>query len=1688
MTLPGGSTQPLPTMNVRVTEFTVGTLGPKRMPAELPPNVAYTYAVELNADEAVAAGAQQVTFSVPLVLYVENFLGFPVGGAVPLGSYDRQRAVWVPAPSGRIIKVLSVTGGLADLDLDGSGLPADGAALSALGVSDDERARLATLYVAGQSLWRVSIPHFTEPWDANWPWTGPTPSGPGSSPFAPPWDPPMTCTWPIECQTQTLQERASVTGTPFTIHYRSDRVPGRVDGVLEIPLTSTTPPVGLTRVELEIHIGGRVFKQTFPPAASQTATFAWDGLDAYGRPMRGKQVAHVRLGYFLILQYGGGIGFGGPPSGGTGVIVRVPRQYWFYSNILIGHLDVPRSDLGGWSLSGVHAYDPNGRDLYLGDGGRTRGELNFIRSVSLLHRGYQYSSDVATDALGNAYVTYFGSVGPHGVVKISRDGVASWVVSNPGLWGGGFSGDGGPATSAIVSWPFGVAVDRDGNLFVADTGNGRVRKVDAKTGVIATVAGGGSNPGDGIPATTAQVEVFRIALDDAGNLYIASRSQHRVRKVDPSGTITTVAGTGVGGYTGDGGPATSAQIYQPADLEVDVAGNLYFTEDATTRLRRVTATGVISTVARTTAGCWNGDGHRVEETCLQVEGVTVDRSGRLLLVDRYGVSAERARVRLVDLDGLVTTIAGGGLASGWDARGEPATRVYFSPAHLAVAPDGTIFAATDGSAGTSAGWDWGVFKVGPTLPGFSGSEVALISPDGSELYRFTSAGRHLETRSALTGATLATIGYTADGKLSSVTDADGRVTTVQRNPAGAPIAIVGPHGQATTLGLDSNGWLASVTNPASESKQFAYTPEGLMTSALTPRGQSYSYSYGSYGRIVSHAGPDAATKTLALNRTSDDLYTVSVTSGEGKLTTYGVEGLASGGARQQNTFPSGLVTDATFSTDGTNSLAFPDGSSSSTTLASDPRWGMAAPFTGASSTRMPSTLTLSQSAARAVTLSDPNNPLSLTQQTDTLVQNGKTTTTVYSSSTRLETTTSPVGRVSRRWIDTQGRTTRVESPGVAPVQYAYDPQGRLVTVTQGTAPNTRITSMTYHPTTGYLATVTDPLSRITSFQYDLAGRVTEQSLPGGRTVLMGYDANGNLTSIVPPGRTAHLFGFSPVDETASYTPPDLGLGSPTTSYEYNLDRQLTQVTRPDGQTVVMGYDTAGRLSTITTPTGVTTYTYSPTTGTLSSIAAPGGVGLAYAWDGSLPTGTTWSGPVAGAVTRTYNNDFDVASITIAGGTPVAFTRDNDRLLTGAGAMTIARDATTGFVTGTTLGSVTTGRTYSSFGELATTSASAGSTPLFATSYTRDALGRITELVETIEGVTTTWGYEYNAAGQLYRVRENGLQIAEYQYDLNGNRTSATDELGVTTSGTYDAQDRLSTYGVASYSYTLNGELQSKTVPGVGTMTFSYDVLGNLRGATLADGTVIEYVIDGENRRIGKKVGGTLVQGFLYEDQLRVVAELDGAGAVVSRFIYGQSVNVPEYVIKGGNTYRIIADHLGSPRLVVDVATGTVAQRIDYDEWGRVVSDDNPGFQPFGFAGGLYDRDTKLVRFGARDYDAETGRWTARDDSFHGFAAGQTNLFGYVIGDPLNLRDVTGHAPTKPIGGDPEGFPSFPPTPPTGCDPAATKERKCVQYEYECCYVAGGKLIRSGSWYDDPDRCGQLDSQSWSCNRRCKRWG
>ncbi|MCA1557359.1 MAG: DUF4214 domain-containing protein, partial [Acidobacteria bacterium] len=308
MVLPNGSTQPLSRMNVRATEFTVGPNGPRTMPGDLPATSAYTYAVEFSTDEAVALGATRVQFSQPVINYLENFLGFPIGISVPVGFYDPAKGVWVADQDGRVVRILSITGGKADLDVDGSNTAADASKLAALGVTEVERQQLASLYTAGQSLWRTPITHFSTP-DLNYP-SRPQEPAPKPSPDKAknkdqqPKDPDCRKGSIIRCESQTLGEMVGITGTPFSLIYSSDRVPGRkASYILEIPLSGASVSPTLSRIELRITVAGRVFKQTFPAAPNQSYAFTWDGMDAYGRKLQGQQQATIEISYVYPRLY-----------------------------------------------------------------------------------------------------------------------------------------------------------------------------------------------------------------------------------------------------------------------------------------------------------------------------------------------------------------------------------------------------------------------------------------------------------------------------------------------------------------------------------------------------------------------------------------------------------------------------------------------------------------------------------------------------------------------------------------------------------------------------------------------------------------------------------------------------------------------------------------------------------------------------------------------------------------------------------------------------------------------------------------------------------------------------------------------------------------------------------------------------------------------------------------------------------------------------------------------------------------------------------------------------------------------------------------------------------------------------------------------------------------------------------------
>jgi len=316
----------------------------------------------------------------------------------------------------------------------------------------------------------------------------------------------------------------------------------------------------------------------------------------------------------------------------------------------------------------------NGTGAFAGDGGAaTNASLHGPTAVAL-------------DAGGDLYIV---DAGNQRVRKVDTTGVITTVAGKSAL--AGYSGDGGAATNASLNNPFGLAVDAAGNLYVADASNQRVRKV-AANGIITTVAGKGTSgfSGDGATATNANLYLpYGVAVDSAGNLYVADTSNQRIRKVAANGIITTLAGKGVSGYSGDNGAATNAALNSPYGVAVDAAGNVYIADTSNQRIRKVNASGIITTVAGSgTIGSGLYNGIATNANLANPKAMVVDARGNIFVAD-----SSNNGIRKVDTNGNITTVAGNGAAA-YSGDGGGATNASLSsPFGLALDALGNVYVA-----------------------------------------------------------------------------------------------------------------------------------------------------------------------------------------------------------------------------------------------------------------------------------------------------------------------------------------------------------------------------------------------------------------------------------------------------------------------------------------------------------------------------------------------------------------------------------------------------------------------------------------------------------------------------------------------------------------------------------------------------------------------------------------------------------------------------------------------------------------------------------------------------------------------------------------------------------------------------------------------------------------------------------
>jgi YD repeat-containing protein len=671
--------------------------------------------------------------------------------------------------------------------------------------------------------------------------------------------------------------------------------------------------------------------------------------------------------------------------------------------------DARGQGLGGWSLDIQHAYDPVGHAVYLGDG-QQRDITSLFPVLSTTGggaaNGYVGDNGPASAALFNQPA---GEVsGPDGslyvadsnnlrVRKIAPDGTVTTFAGNGGACAlGAQCGDGGPAVSASVNVPWAVALGQDGSLYIAEHSGNRVRRV-APDGTISTIAGTGiaGFSGDAGPAAQAQLNAPQgVVVGSDGSVYIADTDNNRIRRVSPSGQIQTVVGTGAAGFAGDGGSAFAAQLWGPMGLAMDTSDNLYIADWGNSRVRLVSAAGTISTVAGNgTPAAVSGDGGAATQAAIgHPFAVALDSQGQLYIDEQESV------VRRVLQSGTIVSAAGTG-SGGYNGDGLPAVQAQLSaPRGLTVAPDQSVSISDEGR----------IRRVKLPLPGFAGTSVLVPSEDGHEAYEFDATGRHLRTLDALTGTARYQFSYDSAGRLTNIADADGNTTQVQRDGNGNPTAIVSPDGLQTRLSLDANGFLSGIVDPANETVSMTSSPAGLLSTYTDARQNMHTFQYDASGRLQQDNDPLGGAKTLS--RTEDATgATVTLTTSLSRITTFRTERLANGDLHNRTTLPDGTRTDIVQHVDGRVVAQLPDGMTDTYILAPDPRWGMLAPVVASETITSPSGLTETTTESRAVTLAGSGNPFAFSE-TDSLASNGHTFTWKYDSAGRTITTTTPAGR------------------------------------------------------------------------------------------------------------------------------------------------------------------------------------------------------------------------------------------------------------------------------------------------------------------------------------------------------------------------------------------------------------------------------------------------------------------------------------------------------------------------------------------------------------------------------------------------------------------------------------------------------------------------------------------------------
>ncbi|WP_413943308.1 RHS repeat domain-containing protein [Bdellovibrio sp. HCB-162] len=896
----------------------------------------------------------------------------------------------------------------------------------------------------------------------------------------------------------------------------------------------------------------------------------------------------------------------------------------------------------------------------------------------------------------------------------------------------------------------------------------------------------------------------------------------------------------------------------------------------------------------------------------------------------------------------------------------------------------------------------------------SPSEIMVV--DGGEVYIFSSVtGRHIRTLSSLTGYTKYTFYYNTLGMVNRIDDAFGNVTLFNRNSSGVLQSISSPFGKNTLIGVNGQGIINRITNPSAESYLIEYQPNSqLIKTFKKPSGRQSSITFDSRGRLkkTSNAGSGWNFDLIGNGDSTDGALYIRKTSSLGRQWKYNTSKSNSTDLyTRTERNPTGEI--ITY-TEGANKASTVQTASGKTTIftTDDERFGS---LLSRKNYQSETVQGITKSSMFFQTIGGLGaGPFSYSTITREDIVNAVTVSTfVFNKSTMTTTVTTAEGVIGKYKIDQYERPLEVKTGSYLPVNFQYDSYGRIKKVTQGSRNLVEL----FYNSVGDLEKTKNARNEETLYTYDLTGRVRSVSRPGGRNIEFSYDGDGELIEIKPPGKPIHLFAYNVWGLLEKYSPPPLpGIQIGETKYSYNMDKQLIAFQQPEKRQLNFNYNEKGLLAETKYGDAKQTYAYIKNSSKIKKVVSFDQYASEYSYfgefiemekqtDATRPNNRT-------ELKYEYDNSFRVKKRTLQADfipepSYVNYSYDRDSRPTKIGRMSLTYNSD-GRLYGTTIGNIQDVRTYDQYGDLETYAAylKSGATSNLIFGYTlfRDPTGRIIRKTESTPDKTTSIEYSYDSSGNLEKVFSNGINIATYVYDLNGNRISGVED-GKAFVASYDDQDRVVTYGDSVYAHDASGSLRSVQKGFFRPLEIAYDPNGHAKSVRLSSGQIIQYRLDSLGRRVEESLDGLSVMRNIYAGDGRIIAQYDEQKRSFKEFVHATNSNSPDYMLFKARAYRIIKDHLGSPRLVVGVDDGTIVQEVKYDSWGKVLSDTNIGLQPYSFAGGISNRKTHFLKFGARDYDPEVGRWTSKDPIL--FNGGDTNLFGYAANDPVNFIDPTG---------------------------------------------------------------------------------